>query len=98
MNAFMAPADRGQGPFAAGRLLLTTPGDTTPGQVVRGHLNCHLIAGQDADEVHAQLAGDVSQDDVAVADVHVERGVGQGLGHNAFQLDHIVFCQSNFLP
>ena len=98
MNALMAPAGSEARPLDRRSFLLTSPGDPTTGQIVRRHLNGYFVSGQDADEVHAQLAGDVSQDDVAVSDVHMERGIGQGLGHNAFQLDHIVFCQSNFLP
>ena len=74
-------------------VLLGTPGDTASRQVVRGHLYGDFIPGQDADEVHAQLARDVGQDDVTIADVHMECGVGQRLGDDALQLDHIVFCQ-----
>ena len=39
--------------------LLGTPGNAAPGQVVGRHLNRDLVAGQDADEVHPQLPGDV---------------------------------------
>ena len=31
---------------------------------------------------------------VTIADIHLKGGVGQGLGYDALQLDHIVLCQS----
>ena len=37
-------------------ILLGTPSDTTAGQVVRRHLNGDLVAGKNADKVHAELA------------------------------------------
>ena len=39
-------------------ILLGTPSDTTAGQVVRRHLNGDLVAGKNADKVHAELARD----------------------------------------
>ena len=74
-------------------LLLTSPGDTSAGQIVRRHLNRDLVTGEDSDKVHPELSGDVRQDDVAVADINPERRVGQGFDDRALQFDYIVFCQ-----
>ena len=95
----MAPAVSGQGPvppvvFGSSAVLFRPPGDPAPGYVIGGHLDRHFIAGQDADEVHAQLAGDVGQNNMAVSDVHMERGVGQGFRDDSLQLDHIIFRQA----
>ena len=73
--------------------LLGAPGDAPLGEIVGGNFHRYLIAGQDADVVHAQLAGDMRQDDVAVADINPERRVGQGFDDRALKLDHIVFRQ-----
>ena len=77
--------------------LLTSPCDSAAGQVIGAHLNRDLVAGEDLDKVHPELAGNMSQDDMASADIHLEHGVGQGFYHRAFEFDHIVFCQS-FIP
>ena len=37
------------------------------------------------------------QNDVTLADIHLEHGVGQGFHHCALKFDYIVFCQSKFL-
>ena len=76
-------------------VLLGTPGDAAPGQIVRTHLNRYLVAGQDSDKIHAELAGDVSQYGVPVADVHLEHGVGQGFDNCALEFNYIVFSQSD---
>ena len=92
----MAPAVSGQGPVppVVISLLLAPPGDATSGEVVRRHLHRHLVTGEDTDEVHAELSGDMGQDNVPIPDVHMEGRVGQGLGDDPFQLDHIAFCQA----
>ena len=40
----------------ADAFLLCPPCDPAAGEVIRRHLNGHLIAREDADEVHSQLA------------------------------------------
>ena len=73
--------------------LLTSPCDSSAGQIIRGHLNGHLIAGKDLDKVHPELAGNVCQDDVAVADVNGEHRIRQRISNDALKLDYVVFCQ-----
>ena len=46
--------------------LLCTPSNAALGQVVGTHLYGNLIAGQDADVVHTQLAGNMGQNLVAI--------------------------------
>ena len=67
------------------------------GQIVGRHLNSYLVTGQDFDKIHTELAGNVRKNDVSVADVHIEHGVGQCIGYDAFNLDYVVFCQVNNL-
>ena len=42
-------------------LLFRAPSDAALGQIIGRHLQCYLIARQDPDEIHPQLAGDMSQ-------------------------------------
>src|SRR5688572_31843129 len=67
-------------------------GDATLGQVVGGHFDLHLVAGQDADVVLAHPPGDMGNDLVAVLESHAEHGVRKGFRHRALEFDHIVFC------
>src|SRR5664279_193234 len=64
--------------------------NATTSQVVRRQLHPDSIAGQDADEVHAQLAGDVCQNAVAVLEFDGEHGVGQRLQHGPFDLYRVL--------
>jgi len=34
------------------------------------------------------------QNDVAIADIYLEHGIGQGLNDRALEFNYIVFCQS----
>src|SRR5262252_4855186 len=47
--------------------------DAGPSQVIGCQLDRHLVAGQDADVVHAHLSGDVAEHDVPVFQLHTER-------------------------
>ena len=52
-------------------------------QVVGSNLHLHLVAHADADEILSHLAGDVSQDFVAVGQGHTEHGPWQHLCYRA---------------
>ena len=78
--------------------LLASPGDPALGQIIGRHLNSYLVTGQDFNEIHTELAGNVCQNDVSVADVHIEHSVGQCIGYDALNLDYVVFCQVITLP
>ena len=73
--------------------LLASPGDPTLSQIVRRHLNGYFITGQDLDEIHAELAGNVCQNGVSVANVDFEHSIRQCIGYDALNLDYVVLCQ-----
>ena len=85
-------------PKRYGATLFASPGDPAAGQIIRGHLDRHLIALEDTDIVHAELAGNAGLDHMAIADVHFEGGVGQGLDDDTLELDHITLRQNGFPP
>ena len=74
--------------------LFGTPGDAALLQVVRGHLHRHLVAGQNPDEIHSELSGNMRQNRVSISNVDLERGVGQGLDDHALHFNHVGFCQT----
>src|SRR5680860_1650416 len=82
--------------FLPGSLLVPV-GDPSPIQVVRGQLDLHAIARQDADVVPAHLARDVPEDLVVVVELDAEHRVGEGLEDLALHLDLLLFCQGAFL-
>ena len=67
-------------------------------QIVGAHLQCDFVSGQDADEVHAQLSGNVGQQPVAALDLHQKHGVGHRLDNGALYFDDIFFVYSKPLP
>ena len=75
-------------------VLLGAKHDACPRQVVRGQLDGDLVAGQDADVVHAHLPGDVAEHNVPVLQLHPKRGVGQILENLALHLNDVVLCHS----
>ena len=91
--ALLAHGLHGRSDFHLLYLLLASPHDAAAGDVIGGHLDRDLVAGKDPDKVHPELAGNMRQDDVAVADIHLEHRVGQGLNDRALEFNYIVFCQ-----
>ena len=73
-------------------LLLTTPGNPATGQIIRRHLYSHLVAGQNPDEIHSELSGNMRQNSVSISNVLLEYGVGQRLDDDALHFDHVGFC------
>ena len=63
------------------------------GQVIRRHLYGYLVTGQDLDKVHSELAGNVCQNGVTVANVNSEHCIRQCIDYDALNLDYVVFCQ-----
>ena len=82
------------------RRLLGTPGDPGFGQVVGAHFHGDLIAGQNADEIRPQLAGDMGHNNVSVGfalfveKLDLEHGVGHSLAYDTFYFDDIFFRQA----
>ena len=62
------------------------------GQIIGRHLYGYLVTGQDLDKVHSELAGNVCQNGVSVADVDSEHCIRQCIGYDALNLDYGVFC------
>lgn len=52
-----------------------------------------FITGQNLDKVHPELAGNMSQYRVSVADVNGEHRIWQRIRYDALKLDYVVFCQ-----
>ena len=61
-------------------------------------MNGYLVTGQDLDEIHSELAGNVCQNLVAIAEVYVEHSIRQRIGYDALNLDYVVFSQVVNLP
>ena len=76
-------------------VLLASPGDPTLGQIIRRHLNGYFVTGQDLNEVHSELAGNMCQNGVSVANVNFEHSIRQCIGYDALNLDYVVLCQVN---
>ena len=53
----------------------------------------YLVTGQDLDKVHSELAGNVCQNGVSIAEIYVEHSIRQCIGYDALNLDYVVFCQ-----
>ena len=85
------------------RRLFRTPGDPGFGQVVGRHFHGDLVAGQDADEVRPQFAGNVSHNNVSVGfalfveQLDLEHRVGHGFPYDTFYFDDIFFRQADCL-
>ncbi len=69
--------------------LLTAPCYPAARKVIGAHLNRDLISGEDSDEIHTKLSGNMRQDDMTVTDIDLEHGVGQGLYDDALSFDFV---------
>src|SRR5437870_11483073 len=69
--------------------LLVPVGDPTSAEVVGRELHLHPVPREDADVVHAHLAGDVGQHLVAVVQFDAEHGVGERFHDGALQHDRV---------
>ena len=78
--------------------LLASPCDPALGQVIRRHLNGYFVTGQDLNEIHSELAGNVCQNGVPAADIDGEHGIRQCIGNDALKFDYVVFCQDQLTP
>ena len=60
-------------------------------EVIGRQLDANAVAGEDADPEAAHLAGDVTEDEVIVVELHPEHGVRESLGHLTLELDLLFF-------
>ena len=85
------------------RFLFGTPGDPGFGQIVGAHFHRDFVAGQNADEIGPQLAGNVSHNNVSVGfalfveQLDLEHRVGHGFPYDTFYFDDIFFRQADCL-
>ena len=68
------------------------------GQIIRRQLYGYLVTGQDLNEIHTELAGNVCQNDVPITDIYFEHSIRQCIHNDALNLDYVVFCQVVNLP
>jgi hypothetical protein len=78
--------------------LLVSPDDPTPGEVVRSDLHLHAVAREDADAVHAQLAGAVGQYLMAAVELDSEHGVREGLVNDALHHERVFLLLRQVKP
>lgn len=50
-------------------------GNATSGEVIRGEFDLHFVAGENSDVIHPHLSGDMSQNFVAVLQLHPKHRV-----------------------
>jgi hypothetical protein len=67
------------------------------GQVIRRDFDCDPVAGDDADEILAHLAGDMGEDAMAVLELDHELGVGKRLHDAPFGTNRFLFGHSDLL-
>src|SRR5215468_4889623 len=72
--------------------LFESVGDTTLGQIVRGHLDQNLVARQHADAVLAHATGGVGDDLMFVFELDPERGVRKQLRHDTGKFQEFFLC------
>ena len=77
--------------------LLVAIGDPALGEVVGRHLDDDLVARQDPDVVHPDLSRDGAHDDLAVLELDVEHGIGEGLYDLALKLNCVLFAHAGHL-
>src|SRR6201999_2336450 len=86
-SAARQPAlERGSDAGATGHLAVPVD-DARAVEVVGRQLAAHAVARKDPDAKAPHLAGDVTEHDVVVVELHAEHRVGQGLDHLALELD-----------
>ena len=71
--------------------LFVSEGNASFGEVVGGHFDLNLVAGEDFDVVHPHFSGNAGRDDMAVFQTDAEHRVSQGFNHFAVLLDKGLF-------
>ena len=70
--------------------------DAALGHVVRTQLDRDPVAGQDPDIKLPHLAADVSQNRLAIFQLHPEPGVREGINNFSFECDFFFFCHTSY--
>lgn len=71
-------------------------GDARLGQIVRRHLERHLVAGKDTDVVLPHFSRGVGDQLVAVFEIDAETGIGEHFGNQAFEFKKFFFSHYSF--
>ena len=71
-------------------------GDAPLGEIVGGQLHGDAVAGQDADAVSPQSAGQVRQNHAVMLQLHAEQAAGKLFQNNSGNFDIIFFTHSTF--
>ena len=69
-------------------------GNSRLAEVVRGHLDVHLVAHADADEVFSHLTGDMGKHFMTVGERHPEHRARQDLGDRAGNFNWFFFSHA----
>src|SRR5262245_16534794 len=77
--------------IAASLELLESIGDAAARQIIGRQLDLHLVAREDADEVHAHLARHVRQYSMPIVQRHAKHRIGQWLHDSPLDLDRVFF-------
>jgi hypothetical protein len=67
-------------------------GDASAGQVVWRELDPDAVSGQDSDEIHPELPGDMGQHAVAVLKLDREHRIWERLDYRSFDFDRVSLC------
>ena len=72
-------------------------GDSTFGEIVGGKLKSDFIAGENADAIAAEAAGEVSEHKAFVLQLHTEFTAGELFNYRSLDFDAVFFTHSGFL-
>ena len=75
--------------------LFSSPRDSSLGEVVNGNFDRNLITGEDLDIIHAELARNMSGDDVPIGKLNLEYGIRQSLNYRTLEFYNVVLRQNN---
>src|SRR5690606_41744608 len=93
-EARISSGRRDKGLLSPDRSLLEPVGDPALGEIVRGHFNQNLVAGQHPDAILAHTAGGVGDDLVIVLELDPEGRIGKQFKDHAREFEHFFFSHS----
>jgi hypothetical protein len=70
---------------------LQSVGDSPSGEVVGRQLDPNAVAGQDPDEIHPKLPGNMGQHAVAILELDREHRIRERLDDRSFDFDRVSF-------
>ena len=79
-------------------LALAAPRDAASRQIIGREFNGDLVAGINANEVHAHLSRNMRHDPVPAGELHLEHRVGKSLNDRAFHFNDVTLGQVRIPP